>query len=47
MEEFIAEVLRIVKVVQSIDEPPVLHIVGTFRHKFPPLTHKPQVIVER
>ena len=47
MEELITQPIRPVKMVQTIYEPPVLYIIGTFRDKVHPFTHKPQIIVKR
>ncbi len=47
MDKLIAQPLYIVKVVQAVYESLVLHIIGAFRRKLPPFTHKPQIIVKR
>ncbi len=47
MDKLIAQPLCIVKVMQAVYESLVLHIIGTFRYKSPPFTHKPQIIVKR
>ena len=46
MDKLITEVLRIVKVVQSVNEPLFLYIIRRLRHKLSPLTHEPEIIVE-